>query len=83
MSRGQGTEDSVMAAYAALLLGVLIKDNQPNEAEVKHLLGPNALGLLAELLGEFVKFQGMMGMTSNQQSFTEVIAYLSGRAETD
>ena len=75
----QGTEDNVMAAYAALLLGVVVKDNFPNEAEVQRLLGPTALNLLSELLTEFVQFQSMMGMTSIQQSFTEVIAYLSSR----
>ena len=75
----QGTEDNVMAAYAALLLGVVVKDNFPNEAEVQRLLGPTALNLLSELLTEFVQFQSMMGMTSIQQSFAEVIAYLSSR----
>lgn len=75
----QGTEDNVMAAYAALLLGVLVKDNDPNEADVRRLLGPSALELLAGLLTEFVQFQTMMGLTTVQQSFTEVIAYLTSR----
>jgi hypothetical protein len=68
-----------MAAYAALLLGVLVKDNDPNEADVRRLLGPSALELLAGLLTEFVQFQTMMGLTTVQQSFTEVIAYLTSR----
>jgi len=73
----------VLAAYAALVLGVSIKDNYPNEEAVKMLLGPTALQHLTDLLSEFVHFQARVGLTTVQSSFTEVIAYLNSRTNAE
>ena len=57
---GRHLEDSVLASYTALLVGILVKSNSDLEGFVKGTL-PS--GSFAEMIGMLRKFVSFMNMT--------------------
>ena len=57
---GQHLQDSVLASYAALLIGLLVKHNHDNIGFVKDSLPSKSF---SELIGMMKKFVSFMNMT--------------------
>eukprot|EP00112_Aurelia_sp_Birch-Aquarium-sp1_P003531 Seg1394.14 transcript_id=Seg1394.14/GoldUCD/mRNA.D3Y31 product="Wings apart-like protein" protein_id=Seg1394.14/GoldUCD/D3Y31 len=69
---GQHMEDSLIASYAALLLGLLAEDNKENQQILYEQLQDGDFGIMTHTLDKFLAFMNMTANTSNASS-SEVI----------
>lgn len=61
---GKHMEDSVVAAYVALLLGCILQENEANQCFVRGLLPDGDFSLLVLVLRKFLRFMKLTSGTS-------------------
>lgn len=61
---GKHMEDSVVAAYVALLLGCILQENEANQSFVRSLLPDGDFSLLINVLRKFLRFIKLTSGTS-------------------
>lgn len=61
---GKHMEDSVVAAYVALLLGCIVQENEANQSFVRSLLPDGDFSLLINVLRKFLRFIKLTSGTS-------------------
>ncbi|XP_064390982.1 wings apart-like protein homolog [Halichondria panicea] len=73
---GRHLEDSVLASYTALLVGILVKSNSDLEGFVKGTLPSGSFAEMIGMLRKFVSFMNMTGSTTGLESIRHIIRYL-------
>jgi len=75
----KSTQDNVVAAYAALLIGCLCRDNVENQKLISKNIEQEGFRGLVDMLDAFLSFNDAAGMRSShtRESFVEVMNYLS------